>query len=371
MSNTNTPQKPFKFDVRKEIAEITSTPAILGGLIALLILLCCVPVFIILLPFVVVALVVLYKMAEGNEAKALKQSRAHLHGKASKLEILESLGTADALVLNDWGVVYSAVGKPPLEIPWSEIESVEETSIGMLKFNAVKATFEVNLSIGRYNLITEALYDRIPGKVQFDVDPQTGHSNILERLRKGPRTWTCRKSQLIVREDGIEYGGNRMGWQDISSVEETRIYVDEGPDTLFLTFSSMSHSFDVYDDAVSLENELPCYTGYDLLKMIVYDRIPGKTSFDRAALTPSERALEEFKRCQDFTRAGFAIATDSGKFDAIEPHFRNMLKLVDKFHLDNHHCVQDFFQDYGVLLERTGRESEAAPLAKRLGRERL
>lgn len=366
MSSSNTPQKPFKFDVRKEIAEITTAPHIVGGLIAILILLCCVPFFFFLLPFVIVVLVVLYKMSEGNEAKALKLARAHLNGKSSTLEISESVETANALVLNDWGIVYVTVGKPAIEVPWREIKSVDETSIGILNFNCDKFNFEVNLSIGRYNLITEALYEKLPGRVQFDVDPQTGNSNILDRLKDGPREWSSKKSRLIVSEDGIEYGGNRMSWLEISSVRESRVYVDEGPDTLFLTFSSGGNRFDVTDDVVSLDKELPCYTGYDLLKLIVYDRIPGRTQFEEEALTPSKRALEEFKRGQDATKAGFAFALKSGKLHVIEPHFHNMLKLVDKFHLDKHSCVQDFFQDYGLLFQKTGRDREAEQLASRL-----
>jgi hypothetical protein len=65
-----------------------------------------VPPFLLLLPLVLIILTALFILSQRNDAKAKKIARSHLAGRTSDLEIIESAGTATALALNGWGVVY-------------------------------------------------------------------------------------------------------------------------------------------------------------------------------------------------------------------------------------------------------------------------
>jgi len=47
-----------------------------------------VPVFLFLIPFVIIFLVILFKVGENNNAKALEIARRHTGGTQGKLEIL-------------------------------------------------------------------------------------------------------------------------------------------------------------------------------------------------------------------------------------------------------------------------------------------
>src|SRR5205807_1932777 len=124
--------------------------------------------------------------------------------RTSDLEIVESAGTATALALNDWGVVYVSPGKHPVEMAWSAINSVEETGIGVLAFRSSKSKFEIDCSLGRYMLITETIYNKIPERTNFDIDPSTCKSRILAKLESTPR------ERRFPRSEPLQHCGIRF-----------------------------------------------------------------------------------------------------------------------------------------------------------------
>jgi hypothetical protein len=361
--------QPSEIKTRDEITQITSLPAIATGIVVWLLFCFIVPPFLLLLPLVLVILAALFMLSQGNDAKAKKIARSHLAGRTSDLEIVESAGTATALALNDWGVVYVSPGKRPVEMAWSEINSVEETGIGVLAFRSSKSKFEIDCSLGRYMLITETIYNKIPERTDFDIDPSTCKSRILAKLESTPREWTSRKGRLVVSASGVEFNDTRLNWNDISSVTETYIPGDETAPYQSLTFSSwISSSFEVPSDIVSREKEIPRFTGFDLLKLIVREKLPSKTDFRSPVLTPLRRAIEEFERSWEAAKGGFAFALKSGKFSKIENnYFKHILRLCDRFKLDETYpsTTRDFFHDYAQLLERTGRKDEAEEMLRR------
>ena len=357
-------QRPVKFDVRKEIAEITKAPHIVAGIIVFLIFMCAVPVFWFILPFAIIFLVVLYKVGEGNNAKALKIARAKLGGNESKLEISEDMELASSLVLNDWGVIYLPAGKPPIEMAWGEIDSVEETGLAYLEFNAGKKKLKADLAVRRYTLISESLNEKLPGRCKFLIDPKTGESELLKRLKEGPKEW--KKEKLRIDDSGIEYDGNKMSWDEMESVVEEEVFHHDSMPTHALSFFNGRTKFAVGSFHVSNGTGLPGSSAYDYMKAVTKEKLDRKASFLKNAAVPYKRALDEFERSQDAMKAAFALALKSCKFHVIEPHFKNMLRIVDKFKLQDERSVQKFFHDYALLLQRTGREDEAQAMGRRV-----
>jgi hypothetical protein len=132
--------------------------------------------------------------------------------------------------------------------------------------------------------------------------------------------------------------------------------------------SRINSSFEVPSDIVSREKEIPRFTGFDLLKLIVREKLPSKTDFRSPVLTPLRRAIEEFERSWEAAKGGFAFALKSGKFSKIENnYFKHILRLCDRFKLDETYpsITRDFFHDYAQLLERTGRKDEAEEMLRR------
>ncbi len=357
-------QKPVKFDVRKEIAEITTKPYAIIGIIVFLIFMCAVPVFFVILPFAIIFLVILYKLGEGNSAKALKIARAKLGGSESKLEIKEDMELASAMVLNDWGVVYLPSGKTAIEMAWGEIDSVEETGLGMLTFKAGSKKLNADLAIRRYIIITEALHEKLKGKCSFLIDPESGESEVIKRLRVEPKDW--KKVKLRIDDSGVEYDGKSMRWDDMSSVREAEVTHLDSMNTVMLTFSNGRDSLVVGSNHVSDGTGLPNASAYDYLKLVASEKLSDRSLFLRDPASPNKRALDEFRRSQDAVKAGYAFAIKSGKFHVIEPYFKEMLKIVDKFNLQNEPRVQRYFHDYALLLQRTGREEEAQAMGARV-----
>ena len=85
--------------------------------------------------------------------------------------------------------------------------------------------------------------------------------------------------------------------------------------------------------------------------------------------SPRARAIREFERCREATKAGLSLALKSGKFAYLEAYFRHMLSLMDKFALDGVDTA-DFLDDYAELLSRTNHADEAAKLRARANRGR-
>ncbi|MDX2105529.1 MAG: hypothetical protein SFY67_03920 [Candidatus Melainabacteria bacterium] len=354
----------MKLDVRKEIAEITKYPAVIAGLVVLGILMCMVPVFWILLPFVIVFLVILYKIGEKNNARALKIARKHTGGVACTLEILEDMELASSLVLNDWGIIYLPAGEEAIELAWSQIDSVDEIGLAMLEIKAGQKKLKIDLSQRRYTLITEALDSMLKGKCHFLIDPVTGKSHQLEYLMKQPIEWS--KIKLRVDNDGIKYNGNAMRWDEIESIVEEEVHHRSSMPTLNLSISNGRQKFNLQSDVVSDETGLPGSSAYEHVKVVAKEKLGRKASFIVAAALPAKRGLDEFMRMQDAYKAAYAIVLESGKYHVIEPRFSEMLRIVDKFDLANQICVQQFFHDYALLLERMGRDNEAQLLKRRI-----
>lgn len=359
-------QRDFPTQVRKEFKEITSKPAIAVGLLFFLIFLCCVPAFLFLIIPVVVFLVIVYKIGEGTGAKAKKLARTHLPLGSSQLEIFESVGLASSIALNDWGIVFVSPDKPAVEMAWQEIASVSEVASAVLLFKGEVKELRLDLSTSRYFMITEAVYNRLPDRVDFDIDPLSGQSKILQRLSCGPRVWAHKQKRLKLDDNGIEFDTQEMLWRDVTTVSETFVDGDEGPHYHSLTFFSNKGKLEITVSNFPAQEDLDRQRNFDLLKQIVNERIPGRAQFTTGAPTPKDRALAEFMRSQDSAKGGLAFALKSGKFGPLDAIYKPMLSIVDKYNLDDHPSVQEFLQDYVVLLERTDRSPDSMRLKRRI-----
>jgi len=351
-------------DIRKEIAEITKRPAVLIGLLVLCFLMCMVPVFFILIPFVIIFLVVLYKIGEGNNAKALKIARRHTGGVAGKLEINENMELASSMVLNDWGVIYVSAKNPPVEISWSEIESVDEVGLSMLELKAGPKNLRIDLSQGRYMLITETLDTMLKGKCNFLIHPKTGESNLLEFLKRRPMEWS--EVKLRIDDTGIKYDGNEMSWDEMELIFEEQVHHKSSMPTLNLSFSNGKKQFNLPSDLVSENTGLPGSSAYEYIKAVAREKIDRKASFLVPASLPRKRALDEIMRMHDACKAAYALSFENGNYHLVEPRFAEMLKIVDKFELSHETLVQHIFHDYSTLLQRMGRHAESQALKNRI-----
>jgi hypothetical protein len=351
--------------VRKEIVEITSKPAIAVGLLLILLFLCSVPVFLFLLVPVVIFLVILYKIGAANDSKARTLARSHQSG-ASGFEMRESIGLSDSMVLNDWGIVYVSSNKKSIEIPWSDIKSVTETGVGYCVFDFGQGKLEMDLSIHRYTLIADTIYERIPERTDFDIDPVTGTSRLLEKLRRSPFCWNTKKGPFIVDNDGIEFGTRRLNWTNIENVSESIFEGDESPTIRRLTFVSGNSQISLEDHMINGPNEIPRYTTFDRVKQIVCERIPRQARYELPPSAPRKRAEAELEMCQDAAKGALAFGLQSGKLDYAESLYKPMLKLVDKYQLDYFVPAQNFLQDYAVLLRKTNQVELAQQLERRV-----
>jgi hypothetical protein len=347
---------------------ITSPGAIAGGLAFFALLLFSVPVFVFLLPLAVGIMVVLYLVSNRSSRKAETLAKKRL-GSAPPGEIHVSLspGTADALVLNDWGVVYVKAGSRAIEVPWDEVSGVEEPEPAVLSFRRREGSpFCVDLSTERYFRATRAIHARIPDRTSLDVDPATGESNLLRKLRHAPREWKGRWGSFAVTTEGVEHTGRRMKWDEIRSVEESSTPGDECEGVWTLTFRSHGQTLHIASSDLS-DGRIPGYSAYDVVRAIALERLPGRVHLDGARMvpTPRGRAIREFEFCAETTKA-FALALKSGKYHVIEPEFRHMLALADTFSLDDSSMAQDLFLDYAELLRRTDRADEATRLEARV-----
>lgn len=354
----------MKLDVRKEIAEITKTPYAIVGIVVFFVFMCAVPVFFVFLPVVVIFLVILYKVGENTQAKAIKAANRKLGGEVSKLLIVENMELASTLVLNDWGVFYFPAGNPQVEMAWSEIDSVTETGLSMLEFKAGAKKLEVDLAVGRYLIVTWALYEKLSNRCHFLIEPKTGNSLVLERLAHEPKEWKSVK--LRVDDDGIEYDGNKMSWSDMVSVVEEEVFHHDSMLTKALSFFDGSTKFAVGSNHVGNGTGLPGSSAYDYLKLVTKEKLNRKASFLATAALPYKRALDEFKRSWDALKAAFAFAVKNNNYAVIEPRFKEMLMIVDRFGLGDEKCVQEFFHDYALLLQRAGRSDESEALERRV-----
>lgn len=357
-------EKHIKIDLDKELAEITKKPAVLIGLLILCLLLFMVPVFLFLIPFVIIFLVILFKVGESNNAKALEIARRHTGGAQGKLEILEEMELSSSLVLNDWGVVYLPATKRAVEMAWNEIDSVNEIGLAMIEIKAGSKQLKLDLSQRRYTLLSETLDSMLEGKCRFLVDPKTGESHQLEFLKEQPLDWS--QVKLYIDNNGIKYDGRAVRWDEIESIVEEQVHHRSSMPTLNLSVSNGHEKFNVPSEQVSEGTGLPGSSAYEYLKLVANEKLGRKASFIVPAALPKNRALDEFMRMQEVYKAAFALVLENGKFQVVEPRFSEMLRIADKFDLANQECVQHFFHDYALLLERMGRTGESEALRRRI-----
>jgi hypothetical protein len=357
--------------VRAEIASVKASisPANIAiGVVVFLALLCFAPFFLILLPFAIAGMAVLYWVGTRTESEAKNIAKERLGpDRKSDVNVAENIGIADALVLNDWGIVISSPGKKPVEIAWDKITLVEEPRMGTLLFHTIKGErVEVDLWLHRYLLLTEAINKKLPGKTDFDIDAATGESKILQKLATRPLEWKSKNLTFRVTEHGIKFSEIKIAWQDITSVVETEQTVEDAPSVWYWEFAAGGALYEVDSAEICAANSATGCSG-DQMKAIVAERIPDKTQFIWAAPTANDRAYQEFERCREATKAAFALALGNGNFDrAVEPMFQHMLNIVDRFSLDNKPHVQEFFMHYAELFKLTGRPEESERLLARV-----
>jgi hypothetical protein len=334
--------------------------------VILVVVLLSVPPLILFVPLAVVILVVLYFIFARNQQRARAIAQSHLAaGTTSILDVELSPGLNDSLVLNDWGIVCVRWLKRPVELAWNEITLVDEPATAMLEIHSARyAALRLDLSQDRYFLATETIHAKIPQRTDFNIDAVTGESRLLVKLEKTPFEWRGRWGNVAVSKHGIEHNQHRIAWHEIGRVGEVRYELDETKPFDELTFTSDTSSVTIrstwFDDGRQVGN-----SGYDLIKAIVAERIPGKIPIPRGPTLPKDRAAEEFKRCQEAYRVGFIYALRSGKLDYFDKPFAHMLALVDKFSLEDSVDTQSFFRDCAELLSRTGRAAEAAQIEAR------
>lgn len=349
-----------------ERVDYTNPWVIAVGLLPFVIIMLAVPVFWVLLPPVLVVLAILYFVYAGNLKKARALAKKHLGpSEKTELDVELSPGMTSALVLNDWGVVFTRFARRAVELAWDEITLVDEPAIATLAFHANGAVaFKADLSQSRYFLATRAIFSKIADKTSFDVDPISGQSTLLLRLQKTPMEWHWKSGHLILTSEGVEHDKGRMSWSEIERVREHSFSGDETEPYWELHFTSASLSFEVrstfFSDGRQLGN-----SGYDTIKAVVAQQIPYKVLFDLPAPLPKMRAVREFERGLEATKAGMSLALKSGKFGYLERYFQHMLTLVDTFALEGSVDTQSFFRDYAELMSRTNRPEEAAKLRAR------
>ena len=347
--------------------DYTSLSTIVGALITYGIILIAVPPLLILSPLAIIALVILYKMSEGNERQAQALARKHLGATTkSKLDIVLSPGLYDGLALNDWGIVFVTPRKRPVELSWKDITSVDEPEVGKLAIEGRSGAFRVDLQHNYFLRVAKAIQEAIPNRTSFLCDPLTGQSNLFTHLRRQPMSWRGRWGTLNLADSGIELGGKRLSWAQIESAAES-LYADgENEANHFheLTVSGAGQSF-VISSPWFCEPPQVDDTGYDVIKMALAEKIPGRTRFVRRAPTAARRAEEEFEFGRETTAAALSVALENGRTTYVEPHFKHMLWLLDTFPIAGDIDARAFLSDYADLLERGGRHDEAKKLRGR------
>jgi hypothetical protein len=305
-----------------------SPGSIIGGLIAFGIILLAAPPLLLFLPFALIGLVILYKVGGKSARKSETLARSKPGAGALANEVSIGVGNASALVLNDWGIVWTTPGSKPIELAWSDVASVEEPLTAMLAFHSRTGhAFSVDLSAVPFLQVARKVSETIPHLAHLDLDPLTGESLLWERLRTSPREWsgrwgTFRVTTLDVRRNGVE-----IRWDEVTSVVEDAAETDEGPSTWGLTFNGLRASVRVTSH--ELDDDRPAgFTRYDWLRAAALERLPDRTSVDwrRPIPTPRERArlrariLPGDARGGDSARLRVRKARSAGS--ALPPHAR-------------------------------------------------
>lgn len=344
--------------------------AIIGGFIFFAILLSMVPVFWILVPFAIIGMVALFFLGTNGLGKARKLAKQKL-GPIGKTDLYAEFtpGITAALVMNDWGIVFAQTGKRPVQIPWDDITKVDEPGVAMLVFHSRSAPLlEVDFSQDKYFLAIQLLHGKLPGRTDFQVDPVTFKSVLLQKLEKAPYSFSGDWGTLTITSDGVEHSqGGTMSWSDIESVKEVEYQGDEGPSMWDLTFNGRGGKSFVLERRGTLADDRQFgYSPYDMIRSIVDQKIPDRTYLAYRAFSPDQRAEHEFEMLYENTEAAMTVALQSGKWDSLEGNFAYCQFLEENFLLRNIKCdVKSFYLDYAELMSRTNRPAEAKRLMSR------
>lgn len=368
---TNSENNDLKSIVLQEVESITSKKETLisAGLL-LLVFLFFPPFWIFGIP-TIIFLIIWYQVGRAQDNRALTIARGHLPASATSMEIVESLGTADSIALNDWGLVYAKPGASPIQMSWNSMISVKETGLGIVVFKNAERELTINLSLNRYTHITEFIHSRIGNKAEFDIDVETGQSQLIARLKTSPKVWKKGKNKLTVDANGIDLNGQRMDWNEMTSVTEGHREIEDATPDRWFTFSSADRKIEVHADTFESSSELLLHTYFDTLRAIISEKLPKNSRLESQPLNPHERAKEELERGIDATKAAFAFAMKSKKFKMLEDDFfKPMLRVVDKYDLDYLASAQMFLEKYALVMRETGREKEAELLELRVRNRR-
>lgn len=349
------------------VAEVPLKNLIFGGMFAMLF--SCLIVAL-LLPFMLVLIVpvalflmifLACSLAFGEISSRKAQSIANRHlsspGK-TKLQVIEQVGDKSALVLNDWGVVFASVGSRPIEFSWDEIAQVEESQAKVLIVkDRNNSMFKLDLAIAkRFFLVTASMFSKIPARCNFDINPLTGQSRLMEKLKTEHREWKGLWGHVRVSDEGVEFNDKKIQWDVLQEVEETVADADPDPGMLgkiySLHFKAPGTSFVVTSD--HLEN------GYDLLKRITAEKRPQATSFAGDASSPRDIAYDEFCLLQELLSVPAPL--NKRKAAYLERYYSYMFQLINRFKFKFYPQVRRFLEDYANVLRFTGREAEAKQL---------
>jgi hypothetical protein len=352
MSETDESRRP----VRYERPDYLSPDKIISAVIVFALFCLFMPFLAIFIPVAIPILVVLYLMSDRTENRVKAAAKKRLHGNESKLEV-----QVGSLVLNDWGVFYGQASKSVTEMSWDEIQSAKEPEIGIVVLRSIKgATIRADLKQDRYFEVIWAVHSKIPNRCQFLIDPVSGEMTLLAQLRSNPIEFTGKWGHLNFTDQHLEHNGQIVLWSAVDSVSENYVSGDQNETNPYwvLTIRSPRCSFEL-SSASFCDGPMLWETDYDLIKSVIYQKIPDRISYHRRIPTGRRRAKKEFERCYDVIKVAFTFALKTGKFNRPEQYFRHMTALVDKFNLEGAVDARTLFQDYAELLDRTNRHEEA------------
>ncbi len=300
-----------------------------------------------------------YSLAKGEIMARKVQDLANKHlgpGGTTELNIIETTLeptiVGAEIVMNDWGLVYLESGKRPIELSWQDIDRVEEPLPMRLLVHPKKGR-AFTIVPSRYYLLAAAMYEKLPGRTSFDVNPLTGKSNLTEKLRSDPRKW----GKYQIDANGIHWGGKNVQWEHVLNVREV-VTESEGTSYSFLEVSTLTGVINIGQNEAQDD-------AYLILKAVMEDTLPGKCEFQFKAASAFGRAWQEFDRMSDTTAAGMKVARQTHKFEHLERYFAHMQTLQEMFSFEGE-AVNRFRRDYADVLQYLGRTEEANELLKQM-----
>lgn len=302
-----------------------------------------------------------YSLAKGEmmtrKAQALAKKRLGPGGKTTLNIIetaLEPTITGGELVMNDWGLVYLEAGKRPIELSWQDIEKVEEPSPMRITVHG-KGRKPFVIVPTRYYLVAAAMFEKLPHRTQFDVNPISGESRLVDKLNAEPRSW----GKYKLDANGIKWDKDSVRWDEIQSVREMIFETNEGTSHKELEVKGFAKSFRIHEADGNDDT-------YSIVKAIMEDRLPSnKCEFEYKGPSAMGRAVLEFDRMAETTRVGMKTARVTHKYEHLESYFAHMQTLVETFSLEGRD-VDKFRIDYADVLQYTGRTDEANALLKQV-----